>query len=77
MENSRTYMLLGGLFIMFSGVIYSLERLNTYVYWNGLVATGTYPSTPQFNFFTQNPSLLIFLILGIALLALGFNSRKK
>lgn len=77
MNSKQFYTFLGVIFIVSSGIIYGLEKISTYIYWQGQIATGKFPTTPNLNFFTQNFFYLLFLIIGIILLVFAFSSQNK
>jgi len=77
MNNKQFYTLLGVIFIVGSGIVYGLEKISTYIYWQGQIATGQFPTTPQFNFFTQNFFYLLFLVVGIILIGVAFKIQNK
>ncbi|WP_143484620.1 hypothetical protein [Halalkalibacillus sediminis] len=49
--NKNTYLILGSIFILASGLIYSIERLSSYVYWLAQTNTGSWPTNPEISFF--------------------------
>ncbi|WP_208528061.1 hypothetical protein, partial [Jeotgalibacillus sp. R-1-5s-1] len=60
------------LFIMFSGLIFTIERLRATVYWGALINTGAYPSNPNFLPFLENIFIIPFFLIGIGLMYFAF-----
>lgn len=74
----NTYLISGTIFIVFCGLIYTLERLNSYLYWFAMKTTPntrSFPSNPEMSGLFTNPFMILFLLIGITLLIIGF--RKK
>ncbi|MFD2762489.1 hypothetical protein [Lentibacillus juripiscarius] len=49
--NKNTSLILGSLFILASGLIYTIERLSSYVYWLAQINTGSWQTNPGISFF--------------------------
>jgi hypothetical protein len=65
----------GTIFMVFSGLIYTIERLNSYLYWFAAKTTpntGSFPSQPEMPGLIANPFMILFLLIGIILLIIGF-----
>lgn len=77
MNEKHFYTFLGVIFVVSSGVIYTLEKMNTYIYWQGQVASGDYPTTPDLSYFPQNFISFLFFIIGIILVIYAFNYKNK
>ena len=58
-------------FLLTSGLLFTLERLNSYVYWLGQTNENSYPSEPEM-FYFQNWFVWIFLAAGLLILILTF-----
>ncbi|MFS0674269.1 hypothetical protein [Ornithinibacillus sp. 179-J 7C1 HS] len=73
--NKNTGFILGSLFVLTGGVIYTIERLSSNIYWLGQINSGAYPPTPENsvpdNFFTWS-----FLLIGIVLLIYSYMKAK-
>lgn len=66
--DKRTSLLLGSLFVISSGFIYALERINSHVYWLGQVLAkinGSFPIKPDMPGITENWFVILFLALGL------------
>ncbi len=71
--------ILGTVFIITSGILYSLERLISYFSWIGQMNanTGSYPTYPDLPSINTNIFVLIFIIIGIVFFALGAIKHNK
>jgi hypothetical protein len=80
----KLYVGLGSLFLIFSGLIYTIERATLYIGTSLVIAgfhagsrTGEVPQ-PEFPSFADNIFVPIFTIIGIAFFYLGFlNDRRN
>ncbi len=77
--DKKLYYILGTVFIITSGILYSLERLISYFSWIGQMNAKTesspiYPSLPSIN---TNIFVSVFIIIGIILFALGAIKHNK
>ncbi len=77
MDKKLNY-ILGTVFIITSGILYSLERLISYFSWIGqmnaeTVSSPTYPDLPSIN---TNIFVPIFIIIGIILFGLAWQKTK-
>ncbi|MDV2582786.1 hypothetical protein [Alkalibacillus haloalkaliphilus] len=70
-----TCLILGALFILTSGLIYSIERLGSYVVWFAQINTGTYPETPDHSFF-DNIFISLFIVIGIVFIVFAFKEKS-
>jgi hypothetical protein len=75
--DKKTGLVLGSLFILTSGLIFTIERLIAYVYWSGQVNTGTWDSIPQTMPLSDNLFTVIFFLVGIALIILSFRKNNN
>ena len=72
--NRNTTFIMGLIFILTSGLIFTIERLNSYVYWFAQKTnSGSYPTVPESLYFS-NIFVWLFLLIGIILL---FTTFKK
>ncbi|OIJ09687.1 hypothetical protein BKP35_16150 [Anaerobacillus arseniciselenatis] len=73
--NKNTSLILGSVFILTSGLIYSIERLSSTVHWLALIKTaGSYPTIVEYSFF-DNIFTPIFLVVGIVLLVISLMKK--
>lgn len=77
--DKKLYYILGTIFIVTSGILYSLERFISYFSWIGQMNahTGSFPTYPDFpNLFT-NIFVPVFIVIGIVLFVLGYERHNK
>ncbi|QDQ01854.1 hypothetical protein FOH38_15920 [Lysinibacillus fusiformis] len=55
--NRNTSLILGSVFILTSGIIFTIERLTAYVYWFAQTNTGSYPTEPEIPSFYNSDNL--------------------
>jgi hypothetical protein len=73
--NKNTFLILGSLFILTSGLIYTIERLSSYVYWLAQTNTGSWDIKPDISIF-NNIFTLLFLIIGMLLIVIAFKEKS-
>ncbi len=75
--DKKLFYVLGAIFIIVSGVIYTIERGMAYYTWIGQMTshTGGYPTNPQMPGLLTNVYIPIFIIIGLVFYILGY--RKK
>jgi len=56
--------ILGALFILTSGLMYSVERVISIVHWSALTHTGSFPTTPSPPSLLDNLFIPLFLLVG-------------
>ena len=61
----KTSLILGALFTLTSGLMYSVERVISIVHWSALTHTGSYPTTPPTPSMLDNLFIPLFLLVGI------------
>lgn len=69
-------LILGSLFILMSGLIYTIERLIAYVYWFAQINTGTWDTIPQTMPLLKNLFIGAFLIVGIIFIVMSFKKKS-
>ncbi|WP_052124383.1 hypothetical protein [Planococcus sp. PAMC 21323] len=74
--DTRTGYILGSLFMLTSGLIFTIERLTAYVYWTGQVNTGQWDTVPQTFSFFDNLFIPLFFIVGLGLIAVSFERNR-
>lgn len=67
---------LGSLFILMSGLIYTVERLIAYIYWFAQINTGTWETFPQTMPLFKNLFIVAFLIIGIIFIVMSFKKES-
>ncbi|MCH7322730.1 hypothetical protein LZ480_12600 [Solibacillus sp. MA9] len=70
--DKKTSLILGSLFILTSGLIFTIERLTAYVYWSAQIHTGTWDTIPQTMPLSDNHFTWLFFLVGIVLFILSF-----
>lgn len=75
--NKKTSLILGMVSLLTSGLLFTIERLNAYVYWLAKVFTGTYPTEPQMVSLTTNLFVPIFFIIGITFIVVFFKKSTS
>ena len=73
--DKKISLLLGSLFILTSGLIFTIERLISYIYWSAQINTGTWNITPQPMPLTDNLFTGLFLLVGIVLVVMSFKKK--
>ncbi|AFS78277.1 hypothetical protein Curi_c12660 [Gottschalkia acidurici 9a] len=77
--NKKLYYILGTVFIITSGILYSLERAISYFSWIGQMNadSSSFPSYPNLpNIFT-NSFVPTFIVIGVILFVLGYRKHNK
>ncbi len=69
-------LVLGSLFILTSGLIYTMERLIAYVYWFAQINTGTWDTVPQTMPLLKNLFIGAFFIIGIIFIFMFFKKEN-
>ncbi|RKD26487.1 hypothetical protein BEP19_16750 [Ammoniphilus oxalaticus] len=76
-----TYFIIGTLFLIFSGLIYTIERINSIVFWSvhriAASGGGSYPTDPTMPSLTENFFVMAFLIIGILFFLAGLLNVLK
>lgn len=67
--DKKLYYILGTVFIIISGVLYSIERFIAYFSWIGQMNahTGSFPTEPDLSGVIKSIFIPIFIIIGILL----------
>ncbi|WP_425803765.1 hypothetical protein ACHOLT_18750 [Desulfitobacterium sp. Sab5] len=78
MEKKLCY-ILGTVFIITSGIIYSLERFIAYFVWIGQMNahTGSFPTYPNLPGLLTNIFIPIYAVIGIILLVIGYKESNS
>ncbi|WP_025786210.1 hypothetical protein [Sporosarcina sp. D27] len=69
-------LVLGSLFILTSGLIYTMERLIAYVYLFAQINTGTWDTVPQTMPLLKNLFIGAFFIIGIIFIFMSFKKEN-
>ncbi|MDN4607203.1 hypothetical protein [Sporosarcina highlanderae] len=75
--DKRVGLILGSLFILMSGLIFTIERLTAYVYWSAQIKTGTWATTPQPMPLTDNLFTVIFFLIGVVIVIVAFQKKRQ
>lgn len=75
--DTKTGYILGALFILTSGLIFTIERLIAYVHWVGQVNTGTWDTVPQTMPLFNNLFIVLFFIVGIGFMGISFEKARN
>jgi len=70
-------LILGSLFILTSGLIFTIERLISHIYWLAKMNTGSYNIEPQSIPLFNNIFISVFLMIGIIFIIVHFEKRKQ
>ncbi|MFS0688813.1 hypothetical protein AB1K89_06185 [Sporosarcina sp. 179-K 8C2 HS] len=73
--DKKTSLILGSLFILTSGLIFTIERLTAYVYWSAKINTGTWDTIPQKLPLYENLFTGLFFLVGIILIIVSFKKE--
>ncbi|MCM3743218.1 hypothetical protein M3193_03600 [Sporosarcina luteola] len=74
--DKKTCLILGSLFILTSGLIFTIERLTAYVYWSAQINTGTWDTIPQTLPLYENLFTGLFFLVGIILIIVSFKKDR-
>ncbi|MFJ7886685.1 hypothetical protein ACIQYL_01190 [Lysinibacillus xylanilyticus] len=74
--DKKTSLILGSLFILTSGLIFTIERLTAYVYWSGQINTGTWDTIPRTIPLSGNLFTVLFLLVGIVFIIVSFKKER-
>lgn len=71
----KTSLILGSLFILTSGLIFTIERLTAIVYWSAQINTGTWDISPKTMPLFDNLFIVLFFTIGIVFIILSFKKK--
>mgnify|MGYP005607560311 CR=1 FL=1 len=74
--DKKISLILGALFILTSGLIFTIERLTAYVYWLAQTNTGSYDTIPQPMPLSDNLFTVLFFLIGAILILVSFKKNK-
>ncbi|QUG41926.1 hypothetical protein KD050_01070 [Psychrobacillus sp. INOP01] len=74
--DKKTYLILGSLFILTSGLIFTIERLTANVYWSAQIKTGTWDTIPQTMPLSDNLFTGLFFFVGIVFIIVSFKKER-
>ena len=74
--DKKTSLIFGSLFILTSGLIFTIERLSAYVYWSAQINTGMYDTIPQTMPLFDNPFIALFFLIGIIFIIVSFKKER-
>ena len=73
--DKKTSLIIGALFILTSGLIFTIERLIAYVYWSAQINTGAWDTIPQTMPLSDNLFTGLFFIVGIVLIIVSLKKE--
>ncbi|WP_391207308.1 hypothetical protein [Psychrobacillus sp. L4] len=74
--DKKTSLILGSLFILTSGLIFTIERLTAYVYWSAQINTGAWDTIPQTLPLSDNLFTGLFSLVGIVFIIVSFKKER-
>ena len=74
--DKKISLILGSLFILTSGLIFTIERLSAYVYWSAQINTGTYDTIPETMPLFDNLFIALFFLIGIVFIIMSFKKER-
>ena len=75
--DNKTYCILGTLFIIAGGLIYSIERAIAYLVWVGQMnALSSWPTLPELPTFLTNFFIPVFIFVGIIFFLVGYKKGR-
>ena len=74
--DKKTSLILGSLFILTSGLIFTIERLTAYVYWSAQINTGQWDTIPKTMPLSDNFFTGLFFLVGIVLIIVSFKKDR-
>ena len=74
--DKKISLILGSLFILTSGLIFTIERLSAYVYWSAQINTGTCDTIPETMPLFDNLFIALFFLIGIVFIIMSFKKER-
>ncbi|WP_391117390.1 hypothetical protein [Psychrobacillus sp. L3] len=74
--DKKTSLILGSLFFLTSGLIFTIERLTAYIYWSAQINTGTWDTIPQTMPLSDNLFTGLFFLVGIVFIIVSFKKER-
>lgn len=74
--DKKISLILGSVFILTSGLIYTIERLSRYVYWSAQINTGQYATNPKSIPILDNLFIALFFLIGIIIMIVSFKKES-
>jgi hypothetical protein len=74
--DKKISLILGSLFILTSGLIFTIERLSRYVYWSAQINTGEYVTNPETMPLFDNLFIALFFLIGIVFIIVSFKKER-
>ena len=74
--DKKISLILGSLFILTSGLIFTIERLSAYVYWSAQINTGTYDTIPETIPLFDNLFIALFFLIEIVFIIMSFKKER-
>lgn len=73
--DKKISLILGSLFVLTSGLIFTIERLTAYVYWSAQINTGKWDTIPQTLPLSDNLFTVLFFLVGMLLIIVSFKKK--
>lgn len=70
----KTSVILGSLFFLMSGLLFTIERLGAYVHRIAQITSGSYPTELEMPSLFANLFVPLFILIGIALIVMAFSN---
>ncbi|MFA9559934.1 hypothetical protein ACERII_21720 [Evansella sp. AB-rgal1] len=74
--DKKISLILGSVFILTSGLIFTIERLSRYVYWSAQINTGEYATNPKTIPILDNLFIALFFLIGIIFIIVSFKKES-
>ena len=72
--DKKTSILLGSLFILTSGLLFTIERLGAYVHRIAQITSGSYPTVLEMPSLFTNLFVPLFLLIGVLLIGIAYRT---
>lgn len=73
--DKKTSLIIGSVFILTSGLLYTIERLSAYIYWFALSLGSEYPSTPEMPSLLANLFVPLLFVIGIIIFVVVYKDK--
>ncbi|GEN45617.1 hypothetical protein AHA02nite_13930 [Alkalibacillus haloalkaliphilus] len=74
--DKKISLILGSVFILTSGLIFTIERLSRYVYWSAQINTGQFATNPKTIPILDNLFIALFFLIGIIFFVVFFKRES-
>lgn len=73
--DKKTSLILGVIFLITGGLIFTIERLSSYVYWFAQTVTGDFPSDPEMLSLFDNLFIPFFFLIAVISFIIFFKKK--